>query len=352
MSSPTSSNSPVASNDHSPLLDKEEAQEEPEHAGRSEDAPRSTPRSSAEPTPVTSTSAATPSSANWQAIWSPMHNAYYFYNAITHETTWVNPLQPTAAASSAASTGETTTATPDPSAPTSSTSASASTSASSAPAPSAADSNPQEEDPSSAPSSTGATPVPASIAQIYALQEAAAAQGIDPSLAHLDPSLAGPSSAPGGAYNFSARFNAHTGTFTRPDGRDPTHLSEYERMKRMSSVYFNMEQWEQEVAQRQQREDEDAANGKKRKRPTKKDLVSCLFPPGFALAALPERSLYSFFRTASKSRRGSKRSQRQLGCAPRSWRVSNSYSRGQFFFHDGHSVIPVSSQSSSKAPRC
>jgi len=49
-------------------------------------------------------------------------------------------------------------------------------------------------------------------------------------------------------------------------------LSEYERMKRMSSVYFNMEEWEQEVAQRKQREDEDAENGKKRKRPTKKDL--------------------------------------------------------------------------------
>jgi hypothetical protein len=107
------------------------------------------------------------------------------------------------------------------------------------------------------------------------LQEAAAAQGIDPSLAYLDPSLAGASSVPGGSagYNFTARFNAHTGTFTRPEGRDPTHLSEYERMKRMSSVYFNMEQWEQEVAQRKKQEDDDVANGKKRKRPTKKDLV-------------------------------------------------------------------------------
>jgi hypothetical protein len=111
------------------------------------------------------------------------------------------------------------------------------------------------------------------------LQEAAAAQGIDPSLAFLDPSLAGGSSAPGssGTYNFSAKFNAHTGAFTRPDGRDPTHLSEFERMKRMSSVYFNMEQWEQEVAQRKEQEDNDAENGKKRKRPTKKDLVRCLF---------------------------------------------------------------------------
>ena len=44
-------------------------------------------------------------------------------------------------------------------------------------------------------------------------------------------------------------------------------------MKRMSSVYFNMEQWEQEVAQRNKQEEEEEANGKKRKRPTKKDLV-------------------------------------------------------------------------------
>ncbi|KAH9974351.1 hypothetical protein BGW80DRAFT_1141611, partial [Lactifluus volemus] len=168
-----------------------------------------------------------PSSADWRAIWSSAHNAYYFYNTLTQQTTWVNPLQP------------------------------AQDSNSSAPGP----------------SSSGATPVPASIAQIYALQEAAAAQGIDPSLAHLDPSLAGPSSAPGAtAYNFSARFNAHTGAFTRPDGRDPTHLSEYDRMKRMSSVYFDMGQWEEDVTQRKEQEDEDAANGKKRKRPSKKDL--------------------------------------------------------------------------------
>ena len=281
MSSSPSSNSrasspasPIASKDQSPSLDKEEAQEaqeETEQAGGPADPPQLEPPS-AEPTPTpSSTSAATPSSGNWQAIWSPMHNAYYFFNAVTHETTWVNPLQ-SAAGSSTTSTDSTTTVTPDPSVP------SASTPTSSAPAPSAPDSNPQEEGPSSASSSSGATPVPASVAQIYALQEAAAAQGIDPSLAYLDPSLAGPS-APGAAYNFSARFNAHTGTFTRPEGRDPTHLSEYERMKRMSSVYFNMEQWEQEVVQRKQREDEDAENGKKRKRPTKKDLVRCPFSP-------------------------------------------------------------------------
>ena len=192
-----------------------------------------------------STSTSPPLSGNWQAIWSPAHNAYYFYNTTTQETTWVNPLQPAAG---------------EPS----------SSSSSSQPA-SASTSSAQEGAPSD--SSAGATHVPASVAQIYALQEAAAAQGIDPSLAHLDPTLAGPS-APNSAYTFSAKFNAHTGAFTKPDGRDPTHLSEYERMKRMSSVYFNMEQWEQDVAQRN---DEEEANGKKRKRPTKKDLVRDAF---------------------------------------------------------------------------
>src|SRR5712671_2533503 len=251
--------SPVGSKEQSPSLDKEEDAQEDGEEGQAQDAADAADAAqSAEtaPAPAASTSAAaTASSGNWQAIWSPAHNAYYFYNTLTHETTWVNPLQPAAAAGD----------TPDPSAPSASASTSASTSTPSSSAPPssvAADANAQEGVHSSG-SSSGATPVPASVAQIYALQEAAVAQGIDPSLAHLDPSLAGPS-APGGAYNSTAKFNAQTGTFTRPDGRDPTHLSEYERMKRMSSVYFNMEQWEQEVAQRKQREDEDAANGKKR----------------------------------------------------------------------------------------
>jgi WW domain len=263
--------SPVSS----PLPEKEGVDEPQQvdapQSGLSPPEAETNPESGVEPTPASSSTSATtsmPSSGSWQALWSPAHNAYYFYNSTTHETTWVNPLQPPTAASG------------DAAAPSTAPSASA---------PSTGADNPdaQEDDPSSSSSrsSSGATPVPASVAQIYALQEAAAAQGIDPSLAYLDPSLAGGPSAPGGsgAYNFSARFNAHTGTFTRPEGRDPTHLSEYERMKRMSSVYFNMEQWEQEVAHRKDREDEDAANGKKRKRPTKKDLV------GSVLLVLPER---------------------------------------------------------------
>jgi hypothetical protein len=235
---PTMSNPPSKSPSPSPPSDKDEPGVA-ESSESNENQPNAEPQAPSSSTP--------PSSGNWQAIWSPAHSAYYFYNMTTQETTWVNPLQPSAGEPSSSS---------SPSLP----------AASTTPPP-----NAQE-----GASSSGATHVPASVAQIYALQEAAAAQGIDPSLAHLDPTLAGPS-APGSAYSFSARFNAHTGTFTKPDGRDPTHLSEYERMKRMSSVYFNMEQWEQEVAQRNNQEEEDEANGKKRKRPTKKDLVRDAF---------------------------------------------------------------------------
>lgn len=101
------------------------------------------------------------------------------------------------------------------------------------------------------------------------MQAAAAAQGIDPALAYLDPSLAaGPSTLPDGI--FTAKFNARTGTFTRPDGRDPTHLSEFERAKRMSEFYFDVNAWEQDVEARKAQED---AEGKKKKKLTKKDLV-------------------------------------------------------------------------------
>ncbi|EEB88431.1 hypothetical protein MPER_13742, partial [Moniliophthora perniciosa FA553] len=66
-----------------------------------------------------------------------------------------------------------------------------------------------------------------------AIQAAAVAQGIDPSLAYLDPTLASVPGTSSVGYGATARFNARTGQFTRPDGRDPSHLSEYERMKRM-----------------------------------------------------------------------------------------------------------------------
>ena len=116
--------------------------------------------------------------------------------------------------------------------------------------------------------SKNATATTPSLTQWEQMQANAIAQGIDPSLAHLDPSLAAGPSLPSGA--FTAKFNARTGAFTAVDGRDPSHLSEYERAKRMSQFYFDVGAWEEELEQRDVTEEE----RKKKRKPTKKDLVS------------------------------------------------------------------------------
>lgn len=178
----------------------------------------------------------------WQAILSAEHGAYYFYNTVTNETTWFNPFLPESPPEPA------TAATTDP-------------------------------DPSSSTSTTEVTN--SALAHHAALQAAALAQGIDPALAYLDPSLV--SSFPGASSasmstlpTYTASFNARTGAFARPDARTPGHLSEFERAKRMSEFYFDVGKWEAELAQRggsnMGTADEGEESGKKRKRPTKKDV--------------------------------------------------------------------------------
>jgi hypothetical protein len=175
---------------------------------------------------TTPSHSATPAAGEWQAVWAPMQRAYYFYNSRTNETTWINPLQPQATVSPGTSAAATT-------------------------------------------STTGEAEVAtSSSAAVTTLHAAAEAAGIDPSLAYLDPSLGLPGSTPSGT--FAAKFNARTGAFTRADARDPSHLSEAERAKRMSEVYFDVGAWEQELEHRYAEEE---AMGKKRKRPSKKDLV-------------------------------------------------------------------------------
>ncbi|PCH37464.1 hypothetical protein WOLCODRAFT_140876 [Wolfiporia cocos MD-104 SS10] len=203
---------------------KSESQHESQGAseGASEgtpDAPVASSSTAASPAP-SAVPAPTATNGDWQAIWSPTHNAYYFYNARTQETTWTNPFQPAPTAGASV-------------------------------------------DPSAAAGSSPAAPT-------YDLQAAAAAEGIDPALAHLDPSLAAGPSNPA-ALTYTAKFNARTGAFTRPDGRDPSHLSEYERAKRMSEFYFDVNAWEREVETRKLEEAHEEET-KKRKRPTKKDL--------------------------------------------------------------------------------
>ncbi|KAG2046031.1 hypothetical protein BDR06DRAFT_965456 [Suillus hirtellus] len=211
---------------------EEEVQEQIEQ--HTEVTPKSTgestsPEESAEPSDTdqdATTAHVFPTAGSWQAIWSPQHNAYYFYNSETKETTWVNPLQPAAS----------------------------------------------ESEPSSSSSSTSQSGPSTIIDSHYAtLQANAMAQGIDPSLAHLDPSLASSSGVPSNLM-CTAKFNARTGAFAKVDSRDPTHLSEYERAKRMSEFYFDVGAWESAVEARNRAEIEAEGEGKKRKRPTKKDL--------------------------------------------------------------------------------
>lgn len=221
--------SAVMSSDHKDDSEKDTNEETTVDDGDDASSPSATST-----TPISAPSASLSAGA-WQAIFSPQHNSYYFYNQSTCETTWSNPLEPSPS---------------DPS--------------SSAPVASDTDANAEADGPSE---SVHPNPYDPNSLEVRAI-----AAGIDPSLAHLDPSLAGPSSvAHTGA--FTAKFNARTGAFTAVDSRAPSHLSEYERMKRMSQFYFDMGAWEKEV---EERDEEEKAGGKKRKRPTKKDLVSFL----------------------------------------------------------------------------
>ncbi|KAK7052956.1 hypothetical protein VNI00_004276 [Paramarasmius palmivorus] len=181
---------------------------------------------------TTSTATAT-SSTPWQAIFSPQYNSYYFYNTETQETTWQNPLSASDASNAVAGPSS------------------------------------EAEPTASSSSSTTDTPEQSSSSSYSALQTAALAQGIDPALAYLDPTLASVPGTSSVGYGATARFNARTGQFARPDGRDPSHLSEFERMKRMSEFYFDVNAWEKQRAQEQEEEE---VEGKKRKRPSKKDV--------------------------------------------------------------------------------
>jgi len=202
------------------------------------------------------------SAGDWQAIWSPAHNSYYFYNATTRETTWVNPLQQgqqQVEDSKGKGKEKTTSETEGDE--------------------DEAEGQDEDDDEEqgngnvAGPSTNATTAATLSLTQWEQMQANAVAQGIDPFLAHLDPSLAAGPSLPSGA--FTAKFNARTGAFTAVDGREPSHLSEYERAKRMSQFYFDVGAWEEELEQRDIAEEE----RKKKRKPTKKDLVSVPPPP-------------------------------------------------------------------------
>lgn len=129
---------------------------------------------------ATTSMSPTPTSTPWQAIFAPQYNAYYFYNTETQQTTWENPLLSSVSSSSSQT-------------PTDSGSA-------------------DTADPASTPYTSPQA----------ALQAAALAAGIDPSLAHLDPtllssipSIPSASCSTGIPPAFTVKFNARTGQSTR-----------------------------------------------------------------------------------------------------------------------------------------
>ncbi|TEB32824.1 hypothetical protein FA13DRAFT_1731349 [Coprinellus micaceus] len=261
----SSKSSPSISREHTPVPVAEGSKKSTKATVEdvAEEQDTANPEPSPETEPKTEEQPAEATSHGWQAIFSPQHGAYYFYNSTTQETTWVNPLQPEASSSA-------------------STSAPAADPSSSSNPPDAEAS----EVASSSKADTSTTTAPTS--HYAALQAAAVAQGIDPALAHLDPSLLG--AIPGqqtdasGIPLFTAKFNRHTGAFARVDARDPSHLSEHERAKRMSQFYFDVDQWQDDLAKHggsikgpagagaSEEWEDDGEGGRKRKRPTKKDM--------------------------------------------------------------------------------
>ena len=141
-----------------------------------------------------------PPTTTWQAVFAPQYNTYYFYNPVTQETTWINPLQPEASVSSST----TTTAT------TASSSSATGSSVVETETEKEKETQVQDEGEEEDTDAQGtATTASAAAARYAALQEAALAQGIDPYLAHLDPSLLAPS-VPGSSGGPSGRFSSLT----------------------------------------------------------------------------------------------------------------------------------------------
>lgn len=244
------------------------------------------PRESSSKSQDKTTATAAPSS-DWQAIWSAAHGAYYFYNTATKETTWINPLVPPSTYDAPETTTDTITAS-DATAP-ANPSSSLGDSNTSPPSQSA-------QQPSSTSSPSSFQPQPSTTITAPSLSSfpspsshptlstAVQLGGIDPELAFLDPSLAYTTGGPNKGINttgpiptFTAKFNARSGRFAGGDARDPNHVSEYERAKRMSQAYFDVDSWNKQVEEREQARKRAAEQGEdpnaKRKKPTKADLV-------------------------------------------------------------------------------
>ncbi|WVW85532.1 hypothetical protein I302_107570 [Kwoniella bestiolae CBS 10118] len=162
----------------------------------------------------------------WQAVWAAEQNAWYFWNRNTGEVTWTNPLDPSTSNST------------QPPLFAESTSSSATY-----PDNSAFGGDPSQPE-------------------------------IDPGLAHLFGGDAGSSSAGGDPAMQKAMFNSRTGKFTSMNYEYTVgHLDEYNRAKRMGNHYFDVDGWERQKAEENERKRKAAEEGGRGERKvTKKDM--------------------------------------------------------------------------------
>ncbi|RXK35062.1 hypothetical protein M231_07682 [Tremella mesenterica] len=175
----------------------------------------------------------------WQAVWSAEHNAWYFWNSQNGQVTWTNPLLP----------------------PTSN-----------PPLPNEPPPLPNEPLPSNPPLSSLAYPSQTETSTEY---NPAGQSGIDPALAYLlPPEQRGAGLSQNDAAAQKGLFNARTGRFTKADYQyNVDHLDEYNRAKRMSSHYFDVEAWERQKSEEHEKRKRDEEMGTSSKRKiTKKDM--------------------------------------------------------------------------------
>lgn len=175
-------------------------------------------------------------------VWSPPHNQYYFWNAHTGETTWVNPLE-----SSAGS---------------------------------------RRGNPASGSASTATTQ--GEVDPTNTVQSAASeTQELDPELAFLDPGLYASSRAGGVSSSYASRgiFDRRTGRFV-PHGVAPTsdenvaHTGDAEdrhsqsaKAQRQMNTYFDVDEWQkQREEQHQQQQQHSSKKTKSSRHPSKKEL--------------------------------------------------------------------------------
>ncbi|ORY73820.1 hypothetical protein BCR35DRAFT_306924 [Leucosporidium creatinivorum] len=153
----------------------------------------------------------------WTAVWDPSSNAYYFYNSITNETTWTNPLEGGSDANAEAST-------------------------SAAPAAS------QDSGPDFG--------------------------GIDPELAFLDPTLSRQMTSGGGTQSFQARFNSRTGRFQGDPSMNPDRISDYSRGTRQQEVFYDTAAWAASLEGKGLKRAGESAEGSRKKKPSAAEVAA------------------------------------------------------------------------------